>query len=819
MNRPGYDAWPLTGRDEELARCASALASDGGRGVVVSGPRGVGRSRFVQQLRGTPRILMVDDAHELPAAAAARIRQLMDSSGVKLVATIRDGAAIGAAVGALVYDHAVTRVELGPLREEQVRDLIDKVLGGPVRHESLHRLFVVSEGLPLLLREFAGSLVFDGAVWELKGEPSVTPALAELARAELSAAGPGGRLLDTLALCGPISLGHAARLGSPAILLDLERAGLVRARLDGRRTTIALARRLHGLALAASLPPARRASLLLAAARQLGEFGARRRDDPYAMAAWRLAAAAPVGTELRLAAAAAARLNHDHGQVAALLRPVAEEHLGPAAGLALGEALSETGEHDSAEAVLRRCGEQATAEADQRAATVARVLNLFWFGGRADPALAVIAAARTTAAPGELSQGLLDIDEAAVRTFAGDLDGGLRLLEPALQTARAVDVAADTWLRGANARSIGLAAAGRAVEGVAFAEYTYNVHLRAAARSRTWLRPAGSLPSRTAALAEAGRLTEARVFGRRAFEELASSDRPGRADWAALFLGRLERLAGHPVSARRWYGEAAAMARARRQVVPHELALVGLAAAAALTGDAAAVRDAHARLPEHPVDGFWPGEEQIATASLLAGRGRLDDARTALETGAQAARAAGHWSSEALLLTDIARLGGAASVADRLAELARGCEGLLVVARARFAAGLAADDPEQLLTVSREAEALGADLLAAEAASAAAALLTRRQRQRAATAAIRQAQVCAARCEGARTPLLAAVGGATRLSDRERQVARLAADGAATKEIARRLSLSVRTVENHLQKAYRKLGVSARADLAEALTR
>jgi DNA-binding CsgD family transcriptional regulator len=39
----------------------------------------------------------------------------------------------------------------------------------------------------------------------------------------------------------------------------------------------------------------------------------------------------------------------------------------------------------------------------------------------------------------------------------------------------------------------------------------------------------------------------------------------------------------------------------------------------------------------------------------------------------------------------------------------------------------------------------------------------------------------------------------------------------ASKDIAERLYLSVRTVNNHLQHVYAKLGVSSRADLIRAL--
>ena len=55
------------------------------------------------------------------------------------------------------------------------------------------------------------------------------------------------------------------------------------------------------------------------------------------------------------------------------------------------------------------------------------------------------------------------------------------------------------------------------------------------------------------------------------------------------------------------------------------------------------------------------------------------------------------------------------------------------------------------------------------------------------------------------------------LSGREREVVLLAATGMASKDIAERLYLSVRTVNNHLQHAYAKLGVTSRAGLAQAL--
>jgi DNA-binding NarL/FixJ family response regulator len=52
------------------------------------------------------------------------------------------------------------------------------------------------------------------------------------------------------------------------------------------------------------------------------------------------------------------------------------------------------------------------------------------------------------------------------------------------------------------------------------------------------------------------------------------------------------------------------------------------------------------------------------------------------------------------------------------------------------------------------------------------------------------------------------------LTDGERQVADLAALGLTNSEIAGRLFMAQRTVEAHLSRAYRKLGVATRTELA-----
>jgi two-component system response regulator DesR len=57
-------------------------------------------------------------------------------------------------------------------------------------------------------------------------------------------------------------------------------------------------------------------------------------------------------------------------------------------------------------------------------------------------------------------------------------------------------------------------------------------------------------------------------------------------------------------------------------------------------------------------------------------------------------------------------------------------------------------------------------------------------------------------------------GEADPLTDRERQVLRYAGEGAASAEIAERLSLSEGTVRNYLSEAISKLGASNRTEAA-----
>ncbi|MEO5873633.1 MAG: helix-turn-helix transcriptional regulator, partial [Streptosporangiaceae bacterium] len=196
------------------------------------------------------------------------------------------------------------------------------------------------------------------------------------------------------------------------------------------------------------------------------------------------------------------------------------------------------------------------------------------------------------------------------------------------------------------------------------------------------------------------------------------------------------------------------------------------------------------------------GELSTARDLLLAAAGEMND----------------RYAGRAELLHDVVRLGAPEAVVAGLDELALRCDSPMIEARAAHARGAARRDPVLLEETADRFAAMGASLYAAEAMTTAAGLWQADGDQRRAAGALARAATLAASCEGARTPELATVEGRTvPLTQREREICLLAAEGCTSKQIADRLVLSIRTVNNHLQNAYTKLGVGSRSELATAL--
>ena len=168
-------------------------------------------------------------------------------------------------------------------------------------------------------------------------------------------------------------------------------------------------------------------------------------------------------------------------------------------------------------------------------------------------------------------------------------------------------------------------------------------------------------------------------------------------------------------------------------------------------------------------------------------------------------------------LHGLARLGRARQVADQLGELAEQVEGELTQARLAYALAAAARDSHLLEEAAGRFEEIGALLYAAEALGESAVHSRREGQTREAAAAQQKAARLLAHCEGAVTPFVRAIGARAQLTPAELDTALQAATGSTDKQIAELMNLSVRTVENRLHRAYQKLGVAHRRELAEAL--
>ncbi|WP_435282741.1 LuxR family transcriptional regulator AbsR2 [Streptomyces koelreuteriae] len=214
----------------------------------------------------------------------------------------------------------------------------------------------------------------------------------------------------------------------------------------------------------------------------------------------------------------------------------------------------------------------------------------------------------------------------------------------------------------------------------------------------------------------------------------------------------------------------------------------------------AAVRARFARLRgELREAAAWAREGLRGTPSDMSCQDELD--RAAAQSGDPAAGLRGDLDT---VLADLAdpydavRFGAPEKVIDRLTGVF-----------ARHADALTRADGPALDEVAEELERRGFTLFAAEAHAQA---VGAHREPRAARHSRTRAVALARRCQGARTPALSGLV-LGELTARQRQIVTLAAAGLSNRQIAERLTLSIRTVGNHLYSAYARLGASDRGAL------
>ena len=869
--------WPLIGRAGELRRL-QGIRPGAARGVVLAGPAGVGKTRLaaeyltglersgasvarvsatragtslplgafapllppltsgpesgvddradllrrcaaflVESAGGRPLVLSVDDAHLLDDVSATLVHQIAVTGAALVVATLRSGEPASDPIVALWRDDAVERLEVGGLEAASVEELLLAVLGGPVDRGVVHRLVIGSQGNVLFLRELVlgaledGSLRNDVGIWRLTGPLSPSSRLSELVETRLAGLTPVERnLLEVLAFGEPLGAAELGRLGDPALAEGLDRRGLLSSRTEGRRLEVRLGHTLYGDVIRSRTPALRAREIARLLADAVEATGARRREDVLRIATWRLVSGSG-DADLMYDAAQLARWRYDFPLAERLGQAAVQAGAGFEAALLVAQLASLQGRGDDAEELLAALSDEADDDRRRGLVACARLDNLVFHMGRIDAGLAMAEEAERRIADPAWRDEL-------VAKRASIIDGqygpraGTAVALPLLERAEG---RALVWASIITAYSTGRM--GRLSQARAIAERGFEAH-QALTEPFDW-HPWTHTFFQAEALAHEGRFEEARRLTTEQYQRALDEKSPEAQAWFTWQLAKTVDDCGSARTAAVHGRAAAALFRQLGQPQFENFALASLAKAEALSGDADAAAQVLARLDALglPPARYYGVDLVVARAWAMVAARDLPAAILLLKEAVALGDEIGDLVGEAVARHTLARLGHAAEVADGLATLAQSVEGGLTACRAAHAAALAANDQEALADVSTQFEKMGAALLAAEASADSAVAWRRRGDPRRAARAEQRADALAAHCESPVTPALQAIKSRSRLTQAERETALLAASGRANKEIAAHLGISVRTVENHLQHVYEKLGISARTDLPEGL--
>ena len=858
--------WPLLERPAEHDAIRSALNNRDCRGVVLIGAPGVGKTTLARSVTSTFRtdvrwaactessrsiplgafaqwvgksaarepialltsaresllahedtIVGVDDAHLLDQLSCTLLHHIAVESSGRIIATVRTGESVPDAIAALWKDGYLQHFELNPFTKEQSISLVESVLGGTLEGLSADVMWQASGGNPLFLRHMvegaieAGTLTKVDEVWQLRGPTAVSSGLATLLQARLDRSGDDvATALQFLALSEPLDFDALCELAGEDAVDAAEVQGLIRIVRDGTTLNARIGHPLYGDVV--------RRRLGTASARKLrGRIAEvlRMRDLDSAAARIRLAQLCidsdqPVDTGLLVDAAKDALFLSNLPLGERLARAAVDRGDGLRSVELLSRAVLWQGRPAEADEILAQFDPDDLDELQLVRWGMPRISIMFWSMGDVDRARELLTRLRERITHPALVA-LVDAIEAAMAVHENKFDEGVTAAEAVLSNPDAPKQAIDFAAFGAGL-AMPVAGRGRDFEPIA-------------ARCRAEQKPTDGMIRVMVRYCDVLALThtgELDAADQRAAEYAQFSSEGQFLGWAIakIMAGLVATYCGRFPDAISSIEQALAALNAETSLpwrLPARILLVRAYAAIGRVAEAEGVlADTKEHLGPHML--LHGPQLMISKAWLAAARG---SERTAIELAREAAdtaHAVGQYAVEAEALHHAARFGDP-SVADRLASLAATVQGAAVDIQARHAAAVAAADAQALDIVSAEFEGAGAMLSAADAAAQSAALNERDGQRRRKTEAAGRALRLAAVCGGAVTPAIRSAAAPLPISGRERETAALVAAGLTNREIADRLTVSIRTVEGHIYRACLKLDVSDREELAAIMRR
>ena len=874
-------AWPLVGREHELAALGDATANPGA-GALLVGEAGVGKTRLARAVldaayasgcrtewvagavgaagvplgalahlvsgfddigtdtssmfRGAARaltapsygrlVLGVDDAHLLDEASAAVLQNAVVSEQASMVATLRRGHALPASIDTLVRDGVLTRVELVPLSDDEVDQLLTAMLEHDVDADTRRQLGAACRGNPMVLRELVqggldtGALAELDGVWSWRG-PLSAPRLVELVEARCSRLTAEQRdALEVLAVGEPLSVDVMERISGVETIEALDRAGLLDVRSDqGGNMVLRLAHPLYGDVLRVGASPLRVRTIK----RRLADSLTARADldsgELLRAVCWRLDAGDDVEQAYLIRAARRAFVGFDFVLAERLARAAVDSGATGEAASLLGIAIAGQGRIDEAHDVLSAVE---SGSDDDVTALLTRAVDLFFYGSRTTSAAAAVRRVERALAtrrewPAD-SAPLVEAARAGVLLVGGSVAEARRVARSVLDDPLASHVAR---LRALLVAAPAAAMAACTTEAFAHAEQGLALIEAGAGESQPATDELVDVGAslllagiQSVAHRVAGRLDLSERVARQGYDSTVGDDaRSERGLWA-FALGQVMLARGKPRTAIRFLREADTLLRGE-QPIYLVWCLANLAEAHALLHEVDAARDVVDDADEQRSAGIelFDCDLRRARAWMLAADGNADAARTLALSTCDGALTNGQAGLAAIAAHDAARLGAAHEAVGRLDTIARVTDTDLIPAFAAHAHAIVESDISALEDTAAAFADLGATLVAAEAYAEAACLHRERGQRGPARSNTARAARLAQECEGAVTNPLLTLDRPPELSNREFEIARLAMQGLTNRAIADRLHVSTRTVDNHLHRVYTKLGATGRADL------
>lgn len=868
--------WPFVGRADSLARIEELL--DSGSHVVLYGPAGVGKTRLAAEVAaaftarqvtvhrivaspasspvplapfasligsavgaeavhaaraalgadgkagaGDP-VLVVDDLHLLDDASATVLQQLLAGGNLRMVATLRSTAAatvgVPQAVDRLRHEGGVEHLDVAPLSDGELVAMVEQALGAPLEGRGRQQLADAAAGNPMYARELvegslaAGVLVRHGGVYSFQGDLIATPLLEEVVLARLvPLTGPHRTALELLTIGGRLPYPLVERVVGFEPLEELERSGLIVAGADAaqRPGVLDVAHPLYRELMRARLGALARMrihrTLADADAATGGPIAERPVEEQLRSAVWCVRGGVELDAELLLGIAAHAIAAGDVPLATELAEEAYRAAGSAAAALTASWCASQMGRHDDAVKFLR---EAMTQEQDPwvRAAMRLRIGEELWWTGRVTEGAAALADADE---PGPWTA-LTEAQAGVHQMLQGDLPAAFATCEPLLAHEH-------VWVRfvATLGYSLGCIYGDRPADAIA-ASAALLASLDGA-DTKLLGDPNIHLAVQLVALSHSGDLETARAFAEAAYEETMRQPSIQARAWAAMLAGQAAELAGAVGAASRFLAEAE---RLWASVDVQGFATwcgAGLARAQVEHGAAEEAAETLARVRGYVRPGMTLNEHlvHVAEAWVATARGDRAAAAVALERACERAMAGSQWTNLAETWHEAARLD--------LLDLLPGFHewprptGALAATRYDMVDARRTGDAAALEAVSRRFSEMGSVLYAAEAAAAAAVVHRKAGSNKDAIRLDGLAGALLARVGGVSVPLLAGRSSSGPLSSRESEIAELAASGLTNRQIAERLVVSERTVENHLYRIFIKLGISGRDELGHALRR